>query len=152
MAFRYRYELPGSITKTAENETEWVIAGMGTGLYQFKIVGLNRIVPRENLAAIKIPDATPEIIGAYTLGDEQALLAKLRYNRLIDIFLGITAYSLQNHLRTSVAGIGQVDHTNLTIRRLSIERTEAIQFSWVNIKSCINHPQWVKYLFLHEIR
>ena len=33
----------------------------------------------------------------------------MRYNRLIDIFLGVTCYSLQNHLRTTVTGIGQVE-------------------------------------------
>ena len=49
------------------------------------------------------------IIGNYALGDEQALLAKVRYNRLIDIFLGITAFSLQNHLRTTVKSIGQIE-------------------------------------------
>ena len=41
--------------------------------------------------------------------DEQALLAKVRYNRLLDIFLGVATYSLQNHLRTTVAGLGQVE-------------------------------------------
>jgi hypothetical protein len=34
---------------------------------------------------------------------------ELRYNRLIDIFTGITCYSLQNHLRTFIAGIGQIE-------------------------------------------
>src|SRR5262249_42956273 len=58
--------------------------------------------PNPGLAYIKIPNATPEIISRYALSDEQALLAKVRYNRLIDIFLGVTAYSLQNHLRTSI--------------------------------------------------
>ncbi len=57
----------------------------------------------------KIPDATPEIISASSLSDEQALLAKVRYNRLIDVFLGLTAYSLQNHLRTTVKGMGQIE-------------------------------------------
>ena len=33
----------------------------------------------------------------------------MRYNRLVDIFLGITTYSLQNHLRTTVAGVGQIE-------------------------------------------
>lgn len=66
-------------------------------------------MPRDDLVTLKIPDATPEIITAYALSDEQALLAKVRYNRLIDIFLGIAAYSLQNHLRTTVAGIGQIE-------------------------------------------
>jgi hypothetical protein len=58
---------------------------------------------------IKVPDATPEIISAWALTDEQSLLAKVRYNRLIDVFLGITTYSLQNHLRTSVKGMGQIE-------------------------------------------
>ena len=51
---------------------------------------------------IDLPNATPEIVLRYAPGDEQALLAKLRYNRLIDVFLGIKAYFLQNHWRTSI--------------------------------------------------
>ncbi len=64
---------------------------------------------RQEFRLREIPDATPEIILSYALSDEQALLAKVRYNRLLDIFLGITTYSLQNHLRTTVAGIGQIE-------------------------------------------
>jgi hypothetical protein len=41
--------------------------------------------------------------------DEQALLARLRYNRLIDVFTGVTCYSLQSHLRTTVQDIGQIE-------------------------------------------
>jgi len=33
----------------------------------------------------------------------------VRYNRLIDIFLGIVSYSLQNHLQTSVKDMGQIE-------------------------------------------
>jgi hypothetical protein len=33
----------------------------------------------------------------------------VRYNRLIDIFLGVASYSLQNHLRTTAKGVGQVE-------------------------------------------
>ena len=58
---------------------------------------------------IKIPDATPEIVSAYSMSDEQALLAKIRYNRLLDVFLGVSAHSLQNHLRTTVKDIGQIE-------------------------------------------
>jgi len=57
----------------------------------------------------KVPDATPGVIEMYALSDEQALLAKLRYNRLVDIFTGVTCYSLQSHLRTTVPGVGQVE-------------------------------------------
>ena len=89
---------------------EWIIEGAGRSLYLIRLVHVNRIVPNPDLVQIKIPDATPEIILSYALAaDEQALLAKVRYNRLLDIFLGITTYSLQNHLRTTVAGIGQIE-------------------------------------------
>ncbi|MDP3849422.1 MAG: hypothetical protein Q8Q59_02880 [Luteolibacter sp.] len=54
--------------------------------------------PREELIAT-----------ANALSDEQALLAKVRYNRLIDVFLGISACSLQNHLRTTVKDLGQIE-------------------------------------------
>ena len=106
---RYRTDMPANVIETQPKEHEWVIQGAGKGKYRFKLVRVHKIIPREELLAIKIPDATPEIIGAYALGDEQALLAKVRYNRLVDIFLGVAAFSLQNHLRTSVANIGQVE-------------------------------------------
>lgn len=108
-SFRYRNPLPESIRATAVPGLEWVIEGAGRARYRFRQVRVNRIEPRPEMLAIKVPDATPEIIAAYALTDEQALLAKVRYNRLIDIFLGITAYSLQNHLRTTVKNLGQIE-------------------------------------------
>jgi hypothetical protein len=108
-SFRYRNELPDSIRSTVASGLEWIIEGAGRARYRFKQVRFNRITPREELLTIKIPDATPEIITAYALSDEQALLAKVRYNRLIDVFLGITAFSLQNHLRTTVKNVGQIE-------------------------------------------
>lgn len=108
-SFRYRYPMPDSVLATQSEGKEWVIRGQGRAKYAFKLVKINRIVPRDDMVAIKIPDATPEIIGQYALSDEQALLAKVRYNRLIDVFLGLVAYSLQNHLRTTVSDIGQIE-------------------------------------------
>jgi len=67
------------------------------------------LLPNENMIAIKVPDSTPGIVVKYAFNDEQALLARVRYNRLIDIFIGITCYSLQNHLRTTVPTMGQVE-------------------------------------------
>lgn len=102
---RYRTPLPARILATQPEGLEWIIDGIGRAQYTFKLVTLTRIRPNESLAKIAIPDATPEIIRAYALDDEQALLAIVRYNRLIDIFLGLTTYSLQNHLRTTVGGV-----------------------------------------------
>ncbi len=101
--------MPESIRETQPEGREWVIRGDGRARYRFRLVPINRIVPNPRLVKVKIPDATPQIIGAYALTDEQALLAKVRYNRLLDIFLGIACYSLQNHLRTTVEGIGQIE-------------------------------------------
>ncbi len=114
-SFRYRTRLPESIRKTATKGNEWIIEAAGRAKYEFKQVKINRILPRSELVTIKVPDATPEIVIGYAQGDEQALLAKVRYNRLIDIFLGLTTYSLQNHLRTTVAGKGQIEIDELYV-------------------------------------
>lgn len=108
-AIRYRTALPHSILATQPKGREWIIEGAGTARYRFRMVSATRISPRDDLVIIGIPDATPELIRAYALDDEQALLAIVRYNRLIDTFLGLTTYSLQNHLRTTVSGIGQIE-------------------------------------------
>lgn len=103
-SFRYRTPLPDAILRTAETGHTWVIRAAGKGRYVFAQVRELRLVPNPDLIATKIPDATPGVVDMYTLGDEQALLARLRYNRLLDVFTGLTCYSLQNHLRTTVCG------------------------------------------------
>lgn len=114
-SFRFRTTLPEAIISTAPSGYEWVISGTGRGLYAFTLASASRILPNASLLAVKIPDATPQIISRYAASDEQALLARLRYNRLIDIFLSLTAYSLQNHLRTTVSGIGQIEIDELYV-------------------------------------
>ncbi|MPY73101.1 MAG: endonuclease [Alphaproteobacteria bacterium] len=114
-SFRYRIPLPDAIIGTQPPGREWIIEGAGRSRYRFKLVPTTRITPRADLVRIAIPDATPELIRAYALDDEQALLAIVRYNRLIDTFLGLTTYSLQNHLRTTVKGIGQIEIDELYI-------------------------------------
>ena len=114
-SFRFRTDLPPRVTATQPAGMEWVIELAGRSKYRFSLVKINRILPRDDLVRIDIPDATPEIIRAYALDDEQALLAIVRYNRLIDTFLSLTTYSLQNHLRTTVKGIGQIEIDELYI-------------------------------------
>lgn len=114
-SIRFRTPMPAKVLATQSKGREWIIELVGRSKYRFRLATANRIVPNPNLAVIRIPDNTPEIIGAYALDDEQALLAKVRYNRLIDIFLGVTTFSLQNHLRTSVKGIGQIEIDELYV-------------------------------------
>lgn len=114
-SYRYRALLPESIRALSPQGKEWLIKLSGKGVYTFSLENILSIVPNPSLAYTKILDSTPGLIRRYSLNDEQALLAVLRYNRLIDIFLGITCYSLQNHLRTTVTGIGQIETDEIYI-------------------------------------
>jgi hypothetical protein len=109
-SFRYRMDLPDAIRASAPAGMEWTILSAGRSKYRFvATANALRIIPNEAMTTIKVPDATPGIIAKYALNDEQALLARLRYNRLIDIFTGVTCYSMQNHLRSFVPTMGQVE-------------------------------------------
>ncbi len=108
-SFKFRNQLPDSIRENAPDNKEWVIVNKGRAQYAFELKGTSRILPDTMLTITKIPDATPGIVAKYSLDDEQALLTKLRYNRMLDIFAGVACYSLQNHLRTTVPGVGQIE-------------------------------------------
>lgn len=114
-SYRYRRPLPKSILNTQPRGRYWLILGAGDARYRFRLSSLSHVEPTKGLLVRKIPDSTPQIIVQYALGDEQALLAKVRYNRLIDTFLGITAYSLQNHLRTKIPNYGQIEIDELYV-------------------------------------
>jgi hypothetical protein len=107
--FRYRAELPLTISSQAPKGMRWIIRPRGSGHYAFVAVKPSLLQPSTSLATIKIPDATPGVIEKYAMSDEQALLARIRYNRLLDVFTGLACYSLQNHLRTQVQGMGQIE-------------------------------------------
>lgn len=109
-SFRYRAALPQSIQESAPLGCEWIILGTGTAEYEFRLANNGKVSVSPHRTEIKIPDATPEILKQYAPGtDEQALLTKVRYNRLIDIFTNLTCYSIQNHYRTTVPIVGQVE-------------------------------------------
>jgi hypothetical protein len=114
-SFRYRAALPETIQNSAGKGYTWIIRGVGTARYRLVLVAETALAPNPNLAETKVPDATPGVVAKYALSDEQALLARVRYNRLIDIFTGVACYSLQNHLRTAVGSIGQVETDELYV-------------------------------------
>ncbi|MDX2121063.1 MAG: endonuclease [Gemmatimonadota bacterium] len=110
-SFRYRRPLPDRIRQKAPKGHVWIIRGGGAAQYRFCAVPESYafIRPNPGLMETRVPDSTPGIIARYALDDEQALLAKVRYNRLVDIFTGVACYSLQSHLRTQVTGLGQIE-------------------------------------------
>jgi hypothetical protein len=114
-SFRYRAALPPSIQETAGAGEAWLIRPAGRAQYRFVLARENPVVPNPALSITKIPDATPGVVAKYALSDEQALLAKVRYNRLLDIFTGVACYSLQSHLRTTVPEVGQAETDEIYI-------------------------------------
>ena len=86
-SMRYRGQATELILATEPEGESWIIRGRGRGRYAFVLVPRLDIVPNALLSESKVPDATPGIVAKYALGDEQALLARLRYNRLVDIFI-----------------------------------------------------------------
>lgn len=92
-SFKSRAKLPEEITEKAPIGKAWVIKNLSNSKYAFVTTSCARILPDQMLTEIKIPDATPGLVAKYALSDEQALLAKLRYNRIVDIFTGVTCYS-----------------------------------------------------------
>jgi hypothetical protein len=108
-SFRYRADLPERVRQAAPSGQTWIIMPAGRSLYRFVTIKDEPISPRAMLTETKVPDSTPGLVAKYSFNDEQALLAKLRYNRLLDIFTGVTCCSLQNHLRTTVPNFGQVE-------------------------------------------
>lgn len=113
--FRYRTDLPERIRSEAGQGEMWIIRPIGKARYRLALVADHPIQPNVNLATTKVPDATPVIVTKYAFDDEQALLARLRYNRLVDVFTGVTCYSLQSHLRTVVPEMGQVETDELYV-------------------------------------
>ena len=101
-SLRYRAPLPEIIQKEAPPRREWAIFPAGKAVYAMRTVPFNLIEPTKGLRTIRLPDSTPGVIAKYSLSDEQALLARVRYNRLLDVFTGLACYPLQSHLRTSI--------------------------------------------------
>ena len=114
-SFRFRKAFPDTIKKTAPKGLEWILRKAGSSRYRFVLSKQWSANPDPHRSVIKVPDATPGVIAMYALTDEQALLAILRYNRLIDLFTALTCYSLQSHLRTSVTGLGGVETDELYV-------------------------------------
>ncbi|MFT0899048.1 endonuclease [Candidatus Methanoprimaticola sp. MG2] len=104
-----RQTLPNSILSTAPKGKKWLIRNVSTATYQFFLSEAINVEPDPSLKIISIFDSTPDIVLNYIKSDEQALLAIIRYNRLIDTFLGMTCHTLQSHWRTQVTGIGQIE-------------------------------------------
>jgi hypothetical protein len=105
--FRVRRDLPAAIASTGH----WAIEPAGRGAYAFRPL---RNPPRFDIrlgdhAPVDIYNAIPEVVEPLLRDDEQSLLTRVLYNRLVDIFTGLTCFHIQNHYRSFVADFGEVE-------------------------------------------
>lgn len=101
-----RAELPDEVKAMAPADKAWLLLPAGKGKYRFVAAARSVVEHAPGRSVIKVPDSTPQIVARYASGDEQAVLARIRYCRLIDVFLGIAAFPLQSHMRTTVEAFG----------------------------------------------
>ena len=98
-----REDLPAEIQKSAPAGKAWLLLPNGKSRYRFVLAARAFLDPDTSKLPIKVPDSTPQIVARYAKGDEQAVLARIRYCRLVDIFLGMASFQLQSHKRTTIA-------------------------------------------------
>jgi hypothetical protein len=98
-----RLELPQEINSLIPSDRAWLLLPNGKSGYRFIVADRSVIDIDRAKKAIKIPDSTPQIVARYAKEDEQAVLARIRYCRLVDIFMRLASFQLQSHMRTTVA-------------------------------------------------
>jgi hypothetical protein len=107
-----RHALPKAVDRLGP----WMIVGRGKSKYAFlKLKEPPAIHVSTDLLTILLPDATPQIVLEYGGQDEQGILARVHYNRLLDTFLELTCYHIQNHWRSSARARGQSEIDDLYV-------------------------------------
>ena len=105
--YRSRRNLPARILATGH----WAIEPAGRGTYAFRLLQNTPHfdIPFSDYAPVDIYNAIPEVVEGLLRQDEQSLLTLVLYNRLVDIFTGLTCFHIQNHYRSFVTGMGEVE-------------------------------------------
>jgi hypothetical protein len=105
--YRARRVLPDIILSTGH----WAIEPAGRGFYAFRLLRNppHFEIPFRDYAPVEIYNAIPEVVEGLLRQDEQSLLTRILYNRLVDIFTGLTCFHIQNHYRSFVVGMGEVE-------------------------------------------
>lgn len=105
--YRARRTLPPKILARGY----WAIEAAGRGRYAFRLLSNPPHFDTHFMeyAPIKIYNAIPEVVEGLLRDDEQSLLTRVLYNRLVDIFTGLTCFHIQNHYRSFVSRMGEVE-------------------------------------------
>ena len=106
-SYRSRKSLRAEITSSGH----WAIEPAGRGEYAFRLLRNTPHfeIPFSDYAPVDIYNAIPEVVEGLLRRDEQSLLTRILYNRLVDIFTSLTCFHIQNHYRSFVTGMGEVE-------------------------------------------
>jgi len=128
--YRARRMLPARILATGH----WAIEPAGRGSYAFRLLRNppHFEIPFGDYAPVDIYNAIPEVVEGLLRQDEQSLLTRVLYNRLVDIFTGLTCFHIQNHYRSFVAGMGEVELDALYV---GVDKTGALFVLPIEAKS-----------------
>ncbi len=129
-AYRSRRKLPSAIQETGH----WAIEAAGKGAYAFRLLDNppHFDIPFPDYAPVDIYNALPEVVEGLLREDEQSLLTTVLYNRLVDIFTGLTCFHIQNHYRGFVKELGEVE---LDALYAGVDKTGALYVLPVEAKS-----------------
>jgi len=105
--YRARRMLPDRILTSGH----WAIEPAGRGTYAFRLLRNppHFEIPFQDYEPVDIYNAIPEVVEGLLRQDEQSLLTRILYNRLADIFTGLTCFHIQNHYRSFVEEMGEVE-------------------------------------------
>lgn len=142
--YRARRQLPAEITASGH----WAIEPCGKGSYAFRLLKnpSHFAVPFADYAPVDIYNAIPEVVEGLLRHDEQSLLTRLLYNRLIDIFTGLTCFHIQNHYRSFVLGVGEVELDALYV---GVDRSGALHVLPIEAKSQDEHEMMGRIQVAH---
>lgn len=130
----YTYRSRRSLPKPILDTGHWAIEPAGRGAYAFRLLreSAHFEIPFVDYAPVDIYNAIPEVVEGMLRRDEQSLLTVILYNRLVDIFTGLTCFHIQSHYRSFVTGMGEVELDALYV---GVNKTGALFVLPVEAKS-----------------
>ena len=112
--------LPASIRRTQPAGAKWFVCKITEETFEFRLLPIIDTTPRSGLGTTDILDATPNIVTDNIVSTRHLLSVTIRYNRLVDSFLGI-----DTHLFKSYSGTSTEDTSDPKIDDLYLGTDEA---------------------------
>jgi len=108
---KYTYDARKSFPQSILDEGHFAIIGAGKGDYNFVELSKPNLISTQDLGISKIytvSDKTPQVVKEIVGNDEQAMLAAIQHNEILNLLFSQKVFHVQNHLRTTIS-LGQIE-------------------------------------------